>query len=592
MFDINLWFDGHIDECVGKINNQYDLILHLDDLITDDTNKKIRFLTAIEQKNIDIDQFVWLKLISHDDNAQIFEYFYCKNPSFFITEERLYDVYEYLKFFPAVSWAFCKYHTNVNKNPNYNYNDLGMFTVAVNYCKQNITMIKQIWNVPIAFKFSVINEIIPVSYELFTTDDIIYGLKKLQGANIPLLPIITKYDFSLYWNRECQVKLLQEIPLSTNTKIDYEDLISRSMIYFSPAVQRIIWENLNTSELIFFDNLDWSKINIDIVPSFTYIDDMVYKMLVERNKFYDYEEKLISYCCNSCSSVVLTNCLNKGLFHFDDPILWEKTGFIDGFHAEMLKFWHDKLHLLETDDFAKIRKLLRDNLDNLITTVPPTHQIFQILLSKQRKYRLDIRVRRYLYQHIPSVINLDLYTILGRTTLDYLKDTEIISIKFAKKVIIDVLNKKIDQKYLNYISKFCWSKVELSIDSAKILVKKYSNALKPNVLSELSYKINTLNGRQTVFLPSLTEYLQYVAANYGIRQQIAEIIIREPPIKLNLTNSPNNITEICNIYEHYCKLGLKSMLSIDSSLKDHLASYTNLYTVKNMLASNFSELDI
>jgi len=89
--------------------------------------KKMDFLRRIHAKFSDnIPNDIWIRLITQDDNIEIFTYFYQQVAGLEEESSKLSFI-QMLCFHPACCWAFYAINANIYSNPNLNRNNFKIF---------------------------------------------------------------------------------------------------------------------------------------------------------------------------------------------------------------------------------------------------------------------------------------------------------------------------------------------------------------------------------------------------------------------------------------------------------------------------------
>ena len=616
VLDFDAWMRGDIEKFVGLISSIEEVNQNIEAFHSESRpGRKNLLLKQIQNKFHDvIPKKAWLKLITQDNNIEIFSRYF---PHIRSTNIETSDLV-YISNFPACSWAFCY---QLKNNPTMNTSII-VFMSAVKYCmniqnKKDVIglseliyqRIRAIWNVNILYKFKalpLIYKTLRMKYleQLYTVDNIKMALQMdniLGFEYLPLINLIINNLQNLPWNAIHQYKLLAEM-----ADKDYShpiNVLDHSMCLFNHNIQRKIWQTLSHSELTYYKELNWYVIDDKILPCHDQICSVFLNILVTKNQIYDYKNKVSEYVCK-CHPNEMIRLIDAGLLGLNNKILWSNNS---SKHIRVLiNYWLEHIpsnlevaELISTNinniNYYAIKHYLILQVEKLLPFYPGSHCLYEELfkIPIPSDYTPSTAVRQHLYAHIPHLIDLDTYELNKGEIIKLLTESKIklTNGKVIQKLLSDMVNDQLFSyfKVLNNIPSYKWQTLKIPDDIVDSLLSRIKQTktiddIDPTVLSELSRQSNTLDK-----LPSKKTYIQYMGVHYSIEDlqpELINYILYLKPFPLFVYNKSTSYSNVLTIYEHYQTFSQEHMLTINQIvLVDMLNKYPKSPLVHKMFLS-------
>lgn len=616
--NIYAWCTGDVDSFVNSIQTVNEIFQLLPLVYCPESpRKKHDLLMKLDYKfGLSLPAVLWLRLITQDDNSEIFSYFYQTRTALFLEDTQM--LFNHLIKSSACAWEFCRISSSAHQNVNQNISSLGVFEKAVEHSIQGhqlgspiikeriLIKLQLIWNVPLLYKFHVlhlIGPIIPNKLELLYSDhDIINAVStpNLTKINyLPVVDVIIKNINNIYWKVDQQIKILADLA-ETGTPTDRQKaphILSSLMPIFSTSQQRHVWKGLTADQREFYEDLDWSGIHSDVVPPYFSMGSSLYKLLKQKKRIYDYESLLVDYCVESNPSV-LKESLQFGLLKINNKNLWntENTHLIN----LLISYWigHNTTEselatqyiitmLGKADVGQQVKSEVFKHIDGLINRFPGNSEIFKVLLRDPlpANFKPSLALRQHVFCHIPSLMTVKLYNDhKSETITSIVKNNLTISdIELAEVLLKDILSGKVPYigALFNAIPLAVWQKLQkeqsedvfnfmlngitagvATTDAAEATaIKTY---IHPKIIAELSRKLQP----KVPKMPDPQYYIKYVVQHYGLSELddiMSDLILTEPQ-DLCIEIKENNYTELFLLYDHYKESGATNMLTIQKEV--------------------------
>lgn len=602
--DIRAWAIGDIPSVLNTINTPNDIRMAAN-LVCDPSSpeKNHALLEGLRLKfeigtgiGTGLSIQLWIIMITNTDNIDMFEYFYRATQS--AIEQDMQMVISQISHSAACSWKFCQIH-QIHQNTMLNLNSWDIFNNAIKYCMRAVTSdlawyrLQQIWNVPLLWKFQVA----PVVCACFTENriDILYPLEDIQrfleAHSLPnfitihpkLLPLtsqIMKFCSMLDWKVEHQIQLLSEIydneiTCNDELSVDLSELLQKTMTRLNPLLQRDVWNGLTELCRDYYERLDWTLIDDDVVPCYSTMGKLLFELIKYKGRIYDYHQDLIDYCKLS-NPVVLRDALEHGLVSITCNELWTTTNF--GNLKELINYWishplPDAMsHIIACMENPMIMILVKSemlkHIDVLVSSseVGANSPLFRALLRDPLP--LDFKPSETLQKHVllhnPSLITAAFYNNYKEDTIAAIRRSGVqIGKELSMMIMTDILSgaTQFDHKLLNSIPLNVWSSADFNLPAIYALLKSGTAGVHLEILSEISFRLSAkpLVDRQF--------YLQYIIQHHGLHAiDVTECILLEKPFPLRITIHQENYCELFMVYEHYIENNAADLLSIERNV--------------------------
>lgn len=602
-YNINAWLSGDLKTFILSFNYQNDVYEALPILLCPETpGKKITFLQLLNNR-LSLPASIWIRLITQDNNIEIFNTFYKE-------EFNIKTLHLYLENAPACAWEFVKTHDNID--------NFAIYEKAVEYATKcnspNIdsasatslvyAKLQKIWHVSLTYKFLVLHRIngsvtTEQLYELYSTSDIMTAISTPELSKINYIHVVDALiDIlpSIQWRTDQQVLILTNLANTINVSIPRVCyILENTMCKFAMLQQRQIWKKLKAPEREFYENLDWiGAISTSVLPPHASMGESLFKILKARERIYDYESELISYCEISHPSI-LSDSLKHNLLGINTSALWSRLDYTR--IKVLVLHWNSRIDsaLNETDlaiqnvvaainrnDIGMlVKKQILPYIERVIDIIPSTSKLFKAVLSEPlpADFSPSHKLRQYVYCSIPSMLTPSLYTEYKHEIVDTIINHEItVFNSIAVLLIDDLVNERIRvhggvinavtlpvlklfsselaMKLYNFIStrldqNFCCKRDQITSK------KSYVN---PNIPAELSKRLDM------VHLPDEIAYIQYIAEYYGLQNVNISTLVMTSPIVINLQTVDYSYSNLFLLYSHYSECDDEHLLHITTNV--------------------------
>ena len=643
--DFESWVNGDLNSFVNSITSVQHVVDHTH-MLKDPNNpaKKMDFLRRIHAKFSDnIPNDIWIRLITQDDNIEIFTYFYQQVAGLEEESSKLSFI-QMLCFHPACCWAFYAINANIYSNPNLNRNNFKIFQCAIRYCIDGevpaYSRIKRIWNVPVAYKFYVLNKIacsITNSNfkKLYTVNDVTMILPYYDILDVnmySIVDVIMDHLDTIRWQTKHQVQLLTQLSsiVTSDTRI-YQIINTTMSRFIASGAQRKIWLSLPDNCIIYYEDLDWYSIDIQVVPCHRKINDKLFNLLIDRGCVYDYGNRITNYC-NNQPCEILKRALESGLISLDNDQIWTNKSMAH--LTEIVNYWLELLgnnrisdnvinathiiaSLINKPQMNQMKVQILNQVDLLIPRFPGSHKIYIELLRDPipEDFEPSDDLQQHVFRHIPMLISTSLYTKYSREIAKSIIDNRISISKpdLARLILDDIIQQRLPLNSLlfNLIPIYIWESIPYTrVEFATLFsyirgvldngifttdnhkITKLEQWINPSIVACLSYRYNKLFSDQSpIYLPNKLNYIQFICVYRDLSEitPLIDYILSHKPFELHIEMLSRDYLNLYQIYQHYTHHNMVHMLNLSKYvLIDIITQDTNSKMANSLFFSKYS----